>query len=94
MTQAQLQFHWMRLGNRSDVAKLFGITLETIAARLPVTDTQRFMRGQQVPIGPYLVKRCMGCGTARMLEEFYADNARASGCRAYCESCREDGRGR
>lgn len=89
MTAAELQFHWMRLGNRPNVAKLFGFSKDRMATLLPETDQQRYMRGQMVNLGGILAKRCVVCMTARELDRYYADEDRASGCRAVCDICRE-----
>lgn len=88
-TQAELRFHWYRLGNRASLAKLFRTTLETLARVFPESDADRYARGQMVSIGGILAKKCLTCGTAREVEHFYVDNARASGCRATCQKCRE-----
>lgn len=89
MNTAELQFHWMRLGNRPSVAKLFGFSNDRMSALLLETDQQRYMRGQMVNIGGILVKRCAFCLTAREVEHFGSDEARASGCKAECSFCRE-----
>lgn len=89
MNAAELQFHWMRLGNRPDVAKLFGFSKDLMPRLLPESEQQRYMRGQMVNVGGILAKRCAVCMTARELDSFYADEDRASGCRAVCDICRE-----
>lgn len=88
-TPAELRFHWYRLGNRASLAMLFDIGLKTITRLLPEDDTDRYMRGQMVNISGILAKKCLSCGTAREVEQFHIDNARASGCRAACQKCRE-----
>lgn len=88
-TPAELRFHWYRLGNRASLARLFRIGLTTLTRLLPEDDTDRYMRGQMVNISGILAKRCVRCGTAREVESFYVDNARASGCAATCQKCRE-----
>lgn len=88
-TPAELRFHWYRLRNRVSLARMFRIGLNTLSSLMPEDDTDRYMRGQMVKISGILVKKCLCCGTAREVEQFYADNARASGCRATCQKCRE-----
>lgn len=88
-TPAELRFHWYRLGNRASLAMLFDMGLKTITRLLPEDDTDRYMRGQMVNISGILAKKCLSCGTAREVEQFYIDNARASGCRETCQKCRE-----
>ena len=90
MTPAELQFHWMRLGNRPAVAKLFGFSKDRMATLLVETDQQRYMRGQMVNVGGILAKRCAVCMTARELDRYYIDEDRASGCRSMCDICREN----
>jgi hypothetical protein len=85
----ELRFHWLRLGSRLSVGKLFGMGHETVCRLLPVNDLDLFMRGQMINIGGILAKRCLHCGAARELDRFYADDARASGCRETCDICRE-----
>lgn len=85
----ELRFHWYRIGNRHGLAKLFRTTLEALAREFPEDDVDRYARGQMVGIGGILVKRCACCGVARKVENFYVDNARASGLRAKCQYCRE-----
>jgi hypothetical protein len=87
-TESELQFHMYRLGSRRRVAALYGVRRSTVAAALPVTDVDRFMSGRMVSIGGILAKRCNLCGTARELESYWADGDRASGCGAWCKSCR------
>lgn len=88
-TPAELRFHWYRLGNRESLARLFRVGVNTLTRLLPEDDTDRYMRGQMVNIGGILAKKCLSCGTAREVEHFQVDNARASGCRATCQKCRE-----
>ena len=88
-TPAELRFHWYRLGNRESLARLFRVGVSTLTRLLPEDDTDRYMRGQMVSIGGILSKKCLSCGTAREVEQFNIDNARASGCRAICQKCRE-----
>lgn len=88
-TAAELRFHWYRLGNREGLKKIFTVGTGTLAKLMPEDHTDRYMRGQMVSIGGILAKKCLSCGTAREVEQFYADNARASGCRATCQKCRE-----
>ena len=87
-TKSELQFHMYRLGARCRVARLYGVRLCTIRKALPVTDVDRFMSGQMINIGGILAKRCNLCGTARELESYWTDDDRASGCGAWCKSCR------
>lgn len=86
---AELRFHWYRLGNRFSLARMFRVGTQTLTKLLPEDHTDRYMRGQMVSIGGILAKRCACCGTARQVESFYVDNARASGLRAKCQYCRE-----
>lgn len=88
-TPAELRFHWYRLGNREGLKKLFKVGTATLAKLMPEDHTDRYMRGQMVNISGILAKKCVSCGTAREAEQFYIDNARASGCRATCQKCRE-----
>lgn len=87
-TQAELQFHMYRLGARRRVALLYGVRLGTLFSKFPVNDVDRFMSGQMINLGGILCKRCNLCGTARELEHYWADGDRASGCGAWCKSCR------
>ena len=89
MTAAELEFHWMRLRDRVALSRLFRVSVAKITRALPVSDTQRFMRGQMVNVGGILAKRCAVCMTARELDRYYTDEDRASGCRAVCDICRE-----
>lgn len=88
-TPAELRFHWYRLGNREGLKKLFRVNGRVLSKILPEDDTDRYMRGQMVNIGGILAKKCLSCGTAREVEQFEIDNARASGCRETCQKCRE-----
>lgn len=88
-SRAELRFHWYRLGNRASLAKLFRIGHTKLAQIIPEDHTDRYMRGQMVNISEILAKRCVRCGTAREVESFHVDNARASGCAATCQKCRE-----
>jgi len=85
---AELQFHMYRLGSRRWLARLYGMRLCTLRTMFPVTDVDRFQAGQMINIGGILAKRCNLCGTARELEQYWADQDRASGCGAWCRSCR------
>lgn len=89
MTPAELRFHWYRLGSRSRVARLFQVDEKRLAVRMPFGTLDAFALGRMFSIGGILAKRCNGCGTARELERFQADEDRASGCRAVCDSCRK-----
>ena len=86
---AELRYHWYRLGNRLSLCALFRTGTEAITRVLPEDDTDRYMRGQMVNISGILAKKCPYCGTAREIEKFEVDNARASGVRAKCQVCRE-----
>ena len=86
---AEMRFHWYRIGNRQGLAKLLGTSTDILTRAFPEDDTDRYMRGQMVNIGGILAKKCPYCGTARQVESFYIDNARASGVRAKCQVCRE-----
>lgn len=88
VTNSELQFHMYRLGSRRRVAALYGVRLNTMHTTFPVTDVDRFMSGQMISIGGILAKRCNLCGTARELESYWSDDDRASGCGAWCKSCR------
>lgn len=88
----ELRFHWYRLGNRESLCRLFRIGTVKLTALMPEDDTDRYMRGQMVKIGGILAKRCAACDTARELDYFPVDDARASGCRAVCEFCLRAGR--
>lgn len=88
-TPAELRFHWYRLGSREGPKKLFRVSGTMLSKILPEDDTDRYMRGQMVNIGGILAKKCLSCGTAREVEQFEIDNARASGCRETCQKCRE-----
>lgn len=84
----ELQFHMYRLGSRRRVASLYRVRKETLSSVFPITDVDRFMSGQMINIGGILAKRCNLCGTARELESYWSDDDRASGCGAWCKSCR------
>lgn len=93
-TKTELQFHMHRLGSRRRVARLYSVRFGTVFQALPVTDIDRFMSGQMISIGGILAKRCSRCGTARELESYWADDARASGLQKWCAICRMKGSGK
>lgn len=84
----EIRFHVMRLGNRKNVAELFGCGYVTVYQALPLQDIDRLSQGQMVAIGGILAKKCLQCGTARELERFWANPSAASGCRETCDVCR------
>lgn len=86
---AQLRFHLHRLGNRRDVASLFGAKLDRVCAALPVENIDRLYAGELVLIGRVLAKRCASCGVTRELEHFNAKSATTGGCGAQCDQCRK-----
>lgn len=84
----EIRFHVMRLGNRKNVAQLYGCGYVTVYQALPLQDIDLYARGQMVSIGGILAKKCLKCGTARELERFWSAPSAASGCRETCDSCR------
>jgi len=83
----EIRFHVMRLGNRKNVASLYGVGYGSVYQALPVSDIDHYQQGQMVSIGGIMIKKCFKCGVARELESFWACNSK-SGCRESCEQCR------
>lgn len=85
--EAELRFHFLRLGSRADVATLYGVGARLIFERLPLRDIDTLRKGEMVNIGGVLAKRCRVCHVTRQLEDFRAAVTR-SGCGSECKHCR------
>lgn len=83
----ELQYHVKRLGRRSLVAKLYGISKETLRDVCPRTDVERFNAGELIIVGQFLVRKCIACGTAREIEKFQSKSSNLSGCGNTCHDC-------
>lgn len=86
--QSELRFHVLRLGSRKAAAQLYGVSYVRYYQDLPVSDLDRYRRGQMVMIGGVLAKKCLKCETARELQYFWVHSQSRSGCRETCEFCR------
>lgn len=84
----EMQYHMYRLGNRSQVAQLYGISKETLRYVYPVSVIDKYRAGQLIEIGGLLARLCSACGTARELDRFHSKATTLSGCGNTCDSCR------
>lgn len=85
--EAELRFHFYRLGSREDVAKLYGVHHKCVFRQLPMRDIDSLRRGEMVNIGGILAKRCRVCHVTRQLNDFKAA-VNKSGCGSQCKYCR------
>lgn len=83
----EMQYHMYRLGNRSQVAQLYGISKETLRAVYPVSEIDKYMSGQLINIGGLLVRKCIVCNTAREIDRFPSKATNLSGCGNTCHDC-------
>lgn len=86
--ESELRFHVLRLGSRANAAKLYGVSMVRLYQNLPITDFDKYRRGQMVMIGGVLAKKCKVCETARELQKFSLHCQSRSGCRETCDECR------
>lgn len=85
--EAELRFHFYRLGSRDNVARLYDVHPKCVFRELPLRDIDTLLRREMVNIGGILAKRCRACGVTRELEHYLSDKSR-SGCGPDCDSCR------
>lgn len=83
----EMQYHMYRLGNRAQLAQLYGISKETLRDVYPVSDIDKYMSGQLISIGGILARKCICCNTAREINKFHSKSTNLSGCGNTCLDC-------
>lgn len=83
----EMQFHMYRLGNRAQVAQLYGISKDTLRYVYPVSDVDKYNNGQLIDINGLLARKCIGCNTARDITDFHSKSNNLSGCGNTCFRC-------
>lgn len=88
ITAHEVQFHLQRLGRRDHVAQLLGVSKDTLRAISPRSELERYQAGELVTIGEHLARKCIGCETARPIDDFVSKSPNNSGCGNLCKQCR------